>query len=155
MQKIQHGVIDQSASNRKTDYLYRVSVKALIRDSEGKVLVVKEDGKSWWDLPGGGMDHGDDIGPAIKRELQEEIGLSSEFQYRIIAVEDPAHLEFAGLLQVRIIFEVVPELLPSEQGTDADAMEYIDPDVFKDSKNPIEKKIYEYATLNPGMFISS
>jgi ADP-ribose pyrophosphatase YjhB (NUDIX family) len=56
---------------------YRVSVKALIRDSEGRVLVVKED-DDYWDLPGGGTDHDEDLEVSLKREIREEVGLEVE-----------------------------------------------------------------------------
>ena len=53
---------------------YRVSVKAKI-NFNGKILLVKEDGKKW-DLPGGGIEHYKTIDEALKRELTEEIGVS-------------------------------------------------------------------------------
>ena len=53
---------------------YRVSVKAKI-NFNGKILLVKEDGKKW-DLPGGGIEHYETIDEALKRELTEEIGVS-------------------------------------------------------------------------------
>lgn len=52
---------------------YRVSVKAKIKQNN-KILLVKEDGKKW-DLPGGGLEHNENIEEALKRELKEEIGL--------------------------------------------------------------------------------
>jgi len=56
---------------------YRVSVKALIYDDQGRILLVKE-GNDKWDLPGGGTDHGESLEDSLKRELQEEIGLDVE-----------------------------------------------------------------------------
>ena len=53
---------------------YRVSVKAKI-NFNGKILLVKEDGKKW-DLPGGGIEHFETIQEALTRELTEEIGVS-------------------------------------------------------------------------------
>ena len=37
---------------------YRVVVKGLVRDQSGKLLFVQERSDSW-DLPGGGLEHGD------------------------------------------------------------------------------------------------
>ncbi|RYH58779.1 MAG: NUDIX hydrolase, partial [Alcaligenaceae bacterium] len=53
---------------------YRVSVKALIRDDAGNVLVVKEN-QDTWSLPGGGIDHGEVPEVALLRELKEELGV--------------------------------------------------------------------------------
>ncbi|OGZ07606.1 MAG: hypothetical protein A3C93_02175 [Candidatus Lloydbacteria bacterium RIFCSPHIGHO2_02_FULL_54_17] len=54
---------------------YRVSAKALILDeTRTKFLVVQEqDGR--WELPGGGIDHGEEATETLKREIKEEMGL--------------------------------------------------------------------------------
>ncbi|MDA9128975.1 NUDIX hydrolase [Candidatus Gracilibacteria bacterium] len=53
---------------------YRVSAKACITNSEGKMLLCRED-TGHWDIPGGGIDHGEEIHAALKREIMEEMGL--------------------------------------------------------------------------------
>ena len=58
---------------------YRVSVKAYITDEQGRVFVVKEndnEGRSFWGLPGGGLDHGELPHDCLKREIQEELRVS-------------------------------------------------------------------------------
>jgi 8-oxo-dGTP diphosphatase len=142
-----HGVINQSHINRKDDYLYRISIKCLIRNHEGNILVVKESGRPYWDLPGGGMDHGEDIKAAIARELNEEVGLESDFEYHIIAVEDPAYLPNAQVLQVRLIFSVSPSILPSRPGEEGDELLYIDPKTVEGSSHQPEKRVYQYSLL--------
>lgn len=146
MQPIPHGNIDQSSIDRKNDFLYRLSIKCLIRNEVGWVLVVKESGRTWWDLPGGGMDHGEDINAAIARELKEEVDLAGSFTYGIIDVDDPMYLPNANVLQVRLVFAVYPEIMPHSAGNDADEIKYINPDDLKHSENPIERKVYEYAS---------
>ena len=51
---------------------YRVVIKGLVRDSSGKLLFVQERRDSW-DLPGGGLEHGEDVTKALKREFLEEL----------------------------------------------------------------------------------
>lgn len=56
------------------DCLYRVATKAIIVHDD-KVLLVKEIPDTWWDFPGGGIDHGETVEDGLVRELQEEIGV--------------------------------------------------------------------------------
>jgi 8-oxo-dGTP diphosphatase len=52
---------------------YRVSVKALVFDRDGRLLVVQEpDGL--WEVPGGGWEHGESFEECLARELAEEVG---------------------------------------------------------------------------------
>jgi 8-oxo-dGTP diphosphatase len=63
-------------SNDFPDCFYRVTIKAMcVRD--GKLLLVRESTKSGqkWELPGGGLDFGEDILTALRRETKEETGL--------------------------------------------------------------------------------
>jgi len=53
---------------------YRVAVKGLVRDQSGKLLFVQERSDSW-DLPGGGLEHGENIVDALTREFREELGV--------------------------------------------------------------------------------
>jgi 8-oxo-dGTP pyrophosphatase MutT (NUDIX family) len=141
-----HGVINYTHINRKTDYLFRVSIKGLVRH-DGKVLVVKETNRDWWDLPGGGMDHHESIKDALARELHEEVNLTGDFTYRVIAVEEPKLLDNTPIWQLRLIFEITPTNLTFTPGEDGDEVMFIDPQSFKDSDRYAERKIYEYARL--------
>ncbi|AWW32121.1 NUDIX hydrolase [Echinicola strongylocentroti] len=63
---------------------YRISVKALILDEEGRFLLIRED-NGMWDLPGGGLDHGELPHQGLNREMQEEMGIVPE-----VIADDPA-----------------------------------------------------------------
>lgn len=56
---------------------YRISVKASIKDSAGRVLLVRENDGSW-ELPGGGLEHDESVKEAMAREISEETGLTVE-----------------------------------------------------------------------------
>jgi ADP-ribose pyrophosphatase YjhB (NUDIX family) len=141
------GVIDHENSHRRTDYLYRISIKCLVRNEKGEVLVVKEAGRNYWDLPGGGMDHHEDLKTAIAREMKEEVNLAEDFTYRIIAVDDPAYLVVHDFWQVRLIYELKPNDMRFSAGEDGDEIAFMRPDIFKDSKEEIERRIYRYAEV--------
>ena len=82
---------------------YRPCVGIMLLNKEGLVWVGRrfekqnDDGiGKWWQMPQGGIDEGEDPGPAALRELQEETGLTSA---KIIAkapnwltYDLPAHL---------------------------------------------------------------
>jgi mutator protein MutT len=65
-----------------TEQLFHVGVKGLIRNDEGKVLLLKlpvwKGRPSHWDLPGGRMNPGETFEQTLRRELREEIGVHYE-----------------------------------------------------------------------------
>lgn len=63
--------------------LFHLGVKALIRDNDGKILLLqvnpaklKDDQTTYWDLPGGRVQKGQTILEALKREIVEETGVT-------------------------------------------------------------------------------
>ncbi len=69
---------------------YRVSAKAIIMDNQKRVLMVQENYEDGdFDLPGGGIDHGEDFEQALRRELMEEVNFDQKinFNYQILGVE--------------------------------------------------------------------
>lgn len=128
------------------DTFYRVSLKAIIRDNNGKVLMVKENADDW-DLPGGGFDHDLSIEDCLKKELFEEISFRGEIiEMKLL---ECAYQYLAS--KEANIFRAIYELKLSNDdfsiGQDAHAMEFIDPSIFKDSKNPYEQVIYRLGSM--------
>lgn len=138
-----HGVIEHPEGIRKTDYLYRLSIKGIIFNDVGEVLFVKENGRDWWDLPGGGMDHGEDIKAVIAREMKEEVNLAGDFTYRIVHVDNPAELKDAKVLQVRLIFVIKPEIMEFSPGDDGDEVAFLSLEKLKE----IDEPKYDYLTM--------
>ncbi len=64
---------------------FHLGVKALIRNEEGKFLVfrvnladhVRYDGPEYYDLPGGRINRGESVEDALRREIEEETGITS------------------------------------------------------------------------------
>ena len=54
----------------------RAAAGALLRDREGRVLVVHPVYKDEWDIPGGMIEAGESPTDALLRELQEELGIA-------------------------------------------------------------------------------
>ncbi len=142
-----NGAIIHDDESKKQDYLFRVSLKAVILDEKGHVLVVKERGRDWWDLPGGGIDHGETIKGALARELYEEVSMKGDFDYQTILTEDPHYLEGGNLYQIRVTFIVKPDVFDFGPGEDGDEVKFVDPVTYKNSEIIAEQKVFEYSQL--------
>jgi 8-oxo-dGTP diphosphatase len=56
---------------------FRIAISALIFDG-GRVLLALRRDIGWWNLPGGGMEIGETVEDAVRREVFEETGLVVE-----------------------------------------------------------------------------
>lgn len=58
--------------------LPRIRVAAIIVE-DGRILLVRheKDGQSYWMLPGGGVDYGETLAEALRRELREELNIEA------------------------------------------------------------------------------
>jgi 8-oxo-dGTP diphosphatase len=64
------------AANRQ---LVQVAVGVLIRSDDSFLLTSRPEGKAYagyWEFPGGKLEAGESVADALKRELQEEIGIT-------------------------------------------------------------------------------
>jgi len=64
------------AEGNATQPRKRVSADALIRDPQGRILLVDPGYKPGWDLPGGMAEANESPAACIQRELREELGLA-------------------------------------------------------------------------------
>lgn len=56
---------------------YRVVIKGIVFDDKGRLLLVRERSDTW-DLPGGGLEHGEGVAEALQREFIEELKANIE-----------------------------------------------------------------------------
>lgn len=62
----------------KIDFRKREAARAIVSDSDGKIALLRVGKHNYHKLPGGGVDDGEDIPTALRRELLEEIGCTAE-----------------------------------------------------------------------------
>jgi ADP-ribose pyrophosphatase YjhB (NUDIX family) len=123
---------------------YRVSVKALIKDERGRILIIKEN-QGTWSLPGGGLDFGEDAIDGVKRELKEELGVDDVKVKDVVCVKTLDFAEKQAWL-MWIVYEVELKNTDFKLGegiTEATEARFIDPDLLADSEDIFEKMVYE------------
>lgn len=86
------------------------AVKALIKNDEGKVLVLKQSdptisGANQYHPPGGILEFGESLKDCVAREVEEEIGVYPQVEELFdvgewTAVRDDLQMQFAGLFYV-------------------------------------------------------
>ena len=101
----------------------RIRVSAILR-WQGRVLLCRQEkpGKEYWLLPGGGVDGGESLIEALRRELREELGVEADVQFEgPVAIVDSiapkgslarkhvVHIIFAGDLSGRSLEAVTSQ----------------------------------------------
>ena len=131
------------------DAFYRVLVKAVIKDREGRILVVKEDSPEW-DLPGGGIDHGESPRQAMARELTEEIGYEGDFTMEYVDMI-PMYVQRMDACVMFTAYNValLDEYTPVP-GVASSEVAYLDPKEFEGMQGRNGKLIYKFAR-NPAL----
>lgn len=125
---------------------YRVSLKAVIKNENGEVLCVKE-GSDLWELPGGGIDHGEDVRTALARELQEEVGYTGGFSYEpidILSLYDKPNERCMMLIGFSV---TLSDPYSIQKGSDTNVREiaWINPHQFNDEDARGTRVIYRFA----------
>lgn len=120
--------------------IYRVSLKAVIRNDKDEILLVKEKGGEW-NLPGGGIDHGESDLEALKRELYEEVGYVGEFESHPISTTT-FFVQEQDRWALWVVYDVKTFINTFSVGIDADEIAFVDPRTFKGSSIRSEQLVY-------------
>jgi len=149
--------------NERDPLGYRPCVGVMLVNAAGKAFVGKRiDNKEgdWWQMPQGGVDAGEELEPAMLRELGEEAGVR------------PEHLEIAARLSEDLFYDLPGELvgklwggryrgqqqswfLVRFTGTDADIdldahdhpefceWKWVDPELLPELIVPFKREVYQ------------
>lgn len=97
----------------------QVGVKILLRNAEGKYLLVRrstekypEVGQHQWDIVGGRIDAGVPLSENLKREIKEEVGLNLEKEPQLVAAQDILRIPGRHVVRLTYIGEIsgIPQL---------------------------------------------
>ncbi len=104
---------------------YRLSVKALILDeTRTKFLLAQEDNEKW-ELPGGGLDWGENFEEGIKREVMEEMGLVVSSVSKHPSYLTTAQRDSDGTWTANILFETTLENLNFTPSSECVAIKFV------------------------------
>jgi len=81
---------------------FRIGLFALIFDAQERVLLGHRRDIDWWNLPGGGMEAGETVDEALRREVREETGLEVEFEQLVGVYSKPQKQEVVLTFRCRI-----------------------------------------------------
>ena len=111
-----------------------VAVGVLI-DAEGRVLVARRAPDahqgSLWEFPGGKVEAHESVGDALKRELEEELGIQVEGSEPLMAVEHDY-----GDKHVRLDVHRVMRWQGEPRGLDGQALKWVQPTRLRDLDMP-------------------
>ncbi|MCX4771151.1 MULTISPECIES: NUDIX hydrolase [unclassified Streptomyces] len=68
------------------------SVTAVVRDDDGRILIIHKTDNDLWALPGGGHDIGESIGDTVVREVVEETGITVQIDSIVGLYTNPEHV---------------------------------------------------------------
>jgi 8-oxo-dGTP diphosphatase len=125
-----------------------IGVYGVINKNDQMLLVLKTRGpyKGKWDLPGGSPHHGEEIKEALRRELKEEVGLSSSieqfhlFDFASAITEYQDKKVLISFYHIGLIFKVIDfkedEISPSIYYEDVGGAKWIGLSVDKKFLSP-------------------
>ena len=128
----------------RLDCLYRISLKALIYNDAGQILVVKEINRTYWDLPGGGMDYDENFESSLKRELYEEVSYKGDLRYQLFDASEQMYIERLDANQICFYCRVWPENFDFAPGEEGDEVMFINPEELLLQKSEVDAPARAY-----------
>lgn len=128
--------------NTTTDLAhFRIGVYALIFEQERVLLALRRD-IDWWNLPGGGMEPGETVEEAMRREVREETGLEVAVERLVGVYSKPQKQEVVLTFLCRI---TGGQPSPTEESREC---RFFAPDALPPDLLPKHRQRVEDALLN-------
>lgn len=112
------------------------SVVAIVRDDQGRVLMIHKTDNDRWALPGGGHEPGESIADTVVREVKEETGYDVEVEALTGTYTNPGHVIAYDDGEVRQQFSIAfrARLVGGEKRTSSESseVEWVEPEQIKE-----------------------
>lgn len=95
--------LTDNTDNLRNSACFRVAVSALIFDGDGRVLLAHRRDIDWWNLPNGGVETGETVEEALRREAMEELGVEVEVGQLVGVYSKPLKDEIVLSFRCRIV----------------------------------------------------
>jgi ADP-ribose pyrophosphatase YjhB (NUDIX family) len=124
-----------------------IGVRVIV-EREGRVLLIRHSYVPGWHLPGGGVDRGETLAEAARREVREEVGLTVEVDPQPFGVYGRFQYGASDHVAVFVARRVEGEPLP-DQGEIAEAG-FFDPDALPGDTTPATRqRLSEHRARSP------
>ena len=126
----------ENASEQEiVNFRTREAVRAVVYDKDGKIAVLNVSKQNYYKLPGGGVEEGENVYNALKRECREELG------YNIEIYGEVGHIiEYRKMFQIKQVSPCYLARVVGEKGKPSFTEEEIE-DGFEIQWLPLEKAI--------------
>ncbi|MBI4085149.1 MAG: NUDIX hydrolase [Candidatus Liptonbacteria bacterium] len=129
----------------------QVGVKAVIRNKEGKYLLLRRSGseaKGVWDIAGGRIEPGIPLRDNLIREIREETGLDFDGKEKIIAAQD-IFPSYGGRHIVRLTYIIEMDGMPDLNPAEHDEFRWVS---FEEMKSLPNLDVYLKELIDRGVF---
>lgn len=126
-----------------------LGVRAIVTDRDERVALVRHTYVDGWYLPGGGVERGEPVREALRRELAEEAGVDMTGPADLLGIYSN-HASFRG--DHVVLFSVRDwRACPTDHAGEIEAVDWFHPDALPHDTSPATlRRLREYAgTANP------
>lgn len=119
-----------------------VGARAIIINSENKILLVKHTYQPHWYIPGGGVNKGESVKTALLRELQEEVGVTATTEPELFGIY---HHTYLGVNDYPVIYVVKKFTMVKSSSPEIEKMDWFDYNNLPELTSPgTRRRLDEY-----------